>query len=77
MTGSSGTYNFNVSNGNLSLAAYERIQIRAPELRQEHMLSSYRELNFLLAQFANQQPNLFKTRTQLVLHCIGRGREAG
>lgn len=65
---SSGTYNFNVSNGNLSLAAYERIQIRAPELRQEHMVSAYRELNFLLSAMSNLQPNLWKvTRTQATL----------
>lgn len=32
------------------------------------MLSAYRELNFLLAQFSNQQPNLWKvTRTQTTL----------
>lgn len=65
---SSGTYSFNVSNGNLSLGAFERIQVRAPELRQEHMASAYRELNFLLAAFSNLQPNLWKVqRTQTTL----------
>lgn len=65
---SSGTYNFNPSNGSIVLSAYERIQIRAPELRQEHMLSAYKEFNFLLAEYSNKQPNLWKIiRTQTVL----------
>lgn len=65
---SSGTYNFNPSNGSIVLSAYERIQIRAPELRQEHMLSAYKEFNFLLAEYSNKQPNLWKViRTQTTL----------
>ena len=43
MATSSGTYNFSPSNGELVLAAYERILIRAPSLRQEHMQSARRE----------------------------------
>lgn len=57
---SSGTYNFSVSNGEAVLAAYERIKIFAPSLRQEHMASARRELNFLLAYASNQQVNLWK-----------------
>lgn len=34
---SSGTYAFNPSIGQCILSAYERIQIRAPSIRQEHM----------------------------------------
>jgi len=65
---SSGTYNFNISNGNLSMAAYERIGVRAPEFRQEHMLSAYRELNLVLVTFSNMQPNLWAVeRTQTTL----------
>lgn len=65
---SSGTYSFLPSNGSIALSAFERIQVRAPELRQEHMRSAYNELNFLLASFSNLQPNLWKvTRTQTVL----------
>jgi hypothetical protein len=65
---SSATYNFNPSNGSIVLSAFERIQIRAPELRQEHMLSAYKEFNFLLAEYSNRQPNLWKViRTQTVL----------
>ena len=57
---SSGTYQFSPSNGELVLAAYERIQIRAPSIRQEHMLSARRELNFLFSQWSNQSPNLWE-----------------
>lgn len=65
---SSGTYNFAPSNGELVLAAYERIQIRAPSLRQEHMLSARRELNFLFGEFSNKQVNLWEVlRTQTTL----------
>jgi hypothetical protein len=65
---SSGTYNFSLSNSNLSLASYERIQIRAPELRQEHMVSAYREMNLLLSRWSNQTPALWKVvRTQTIL----------
>jgi hypothetical protein len=65
---SSGTYGFSPSNGELVLAAYERVQIRAPELRQEHMASARRELNFLFSGWSNFTPNLWTViRTQTVL----------
>jgi len=57
---SSGTYNFSVSNGEVVLAAYERIKIFAPSIRVEHMMTARRELNFLLAEAANKQVNLWK-----------------
>lgn len=57
---SSGTYDFSVSNGEVVLAAYERIKIFAPSLRIEHMMTARRELNFLLAEAANKQVNLWK-----------------
>ena len=37
---SSGTYNFTASNGEIVLAAYEPLQIRAPSIRQEHMYAA-------------------------------------
>jgi hypothetical protein len=67
---SSGTTNFaNVTGiGELVVAAYERIQIHAPSLRQEHMLSAQREANFLFSEASNRQPNLWKLqRTQITL----------
>lgn len=56
----SGTYAFNPSVGQCTLAAYERIQIRAPSIRQEHMNTALFESNFLMAHFSNLQPNLWK-----------------
>jgi hypothetical protein len=65
---SSGTFSFAPTNGELVLSAFERVQVRAPELRQEHMFSARRELNFLFGQWANQQVNLWKVvRTQTTL----------
>lgn len=65
---SSNTYNFSATNADIVLAAYERISIRAPSLRQEHMFTARRELNFLLSEFSNKEVNLWKvTRTQTTL----------
>lgn len=50
------------------LAAYERIQIRSPSIRQEHMLSARRELNFMFQSWSNPSPNLWTViRTQTTL----------
>jgi len=57
---SSGTYNFSLSNGEAVLAALERCQVRAPSIRQEHMVTARREINLLLAEAANKQVNLWK-----------------
>jgi hypothetical protein len=65
---SSGTFLFSPSNGEIVLSALERIQIRVPEIRQEHMLSARREMNFMLVQLANFTPNLWEVvRTQTTL----------
>ena len=57
---SSGTYDFSISNGEVVLAAYERIKIFAPEILNKHMQTARRELNLLLAEAANKQVNLWK-----------------
>src|SRR5262245_45009943 len=57
---SSGTYSYSLSNGEAVLAAYERVQIRAPSIRQEHMLTARREINLLFVEFANRQVNLWR-----------------
>lgn len=57
---SSGTYNYSLSIGEGVLAAYERIQIRAPSIRQEHLLTARREVNLLFSEWANNQVNLWK-----------------
>ena len=65
---SSGTYAFEPSNGELVLSAYERLQIYAPSLRQEHMAAARREFNFLFASWGNRQVNLWEViRTQATL----------
>ena len=57
---SSGTYAYSLSNGEAVLAAYERVNIRAPSLRQEHMLTARREINLLFVELSNRQVNLWK-----------------
>lgn len=68
MTASSGTYNFAPSNGELVLAAYDRIHIRGPAIRQEHMIVAQRELNFMFGEWSNRGVNLWEVlRTQATL----------
>lgn len=57
---SSGTYDFSISNGEVVLAAYERLKIFPPSLVQKHMASARREMNLLLAEASNKQVNLWK-----------------
>jgi hypothetical protein len=60
LAGSSGTYNYSLSNAEAVLAAFERVQIRTPELRQEHFITARRELNDLFVELANREVNLWK-----------------
>lgn len=57
---SSGSYSFAPSNGEIVLSAFERVRVRAPSLRQEHMRTARYEMNYLLASWANKQVNLWK-----------------
>ena len=57
---SSGTYNFTLSNGEGVIAALERIQVRHPEIRQEHMTTARREINLLFSEWSNRQVNLWE-----------------
>ncbi len=56
----SGTNVFNPTNGEMVLSAFARIQIRAPSIRQEHMFNARQEMNYLLVELGNLQPNLWK-----------------
>lgn len=56
----SGQYLFGPSIGQCVLSAYERIQVRAPSLRQEHMVTARMESNLQMVHFSNLQPNLWK-----------------
>jgi hypothetical protein len=65
---SSGTYAFSPSNGEIVLAAYERVDVRGPAIRSEHMLSARRELNFMFSEWSNRGVNLWElNRTQTTL----------
>lgn len=57
---SSGAYDYSLSNGEAVLAAYERCRVRAPSIRQEHMLTARRELNLLFVELSNRQVNLWR-----------------
>jgi hypothetical protein len=57
---SSGTYNYQLSNGEAVLDAYERCGIIAAQLEQKHFFSARRQLNLLLAsEWSNRGVNLF------------------
>ncbi len=57
---SSGTSTFNPTNGQITLSAFARIQIRLPSIRQEHLSNAYNEMNYLMVELGNLQPNLWK-----------------
>lgn len=63
---SSGTYSFSLSVGDGVLAAFERCQVRAPSLRQEHMLTARRETNLLFSEWSNKSPNLWKVELDTI-----------
>ena len=58
----SGTNTFNPSNGQLILSAYARIQVRKASIKQEHMYDAQQEMNYLLVELGNLQPNLWKVQ---------------
>ena len=70
---SSGTYNWGLSNAEAVFAAFERVQIRMPELRQEHMATARRELNDLFVELSNRQVNLWKVQLNTVSLTAGIG----
>jgi hypothetical protein len=63
---SSGTYTYQLSNGESVLAAFERVRVRAPSLRQGHFVTARRELNMLFVEWANKQVNLWKVEQYTV-----------
>lgn len=58
---SSGTYAFDPGFGSVVLSAYARCQIRKPSLTQEHFWDAGQEGNFLLSEWSNLQPLLWKS----------------
>jgi hypothetical protein len=63
---SSGTYNFQLTNGQCAIAAYRRIQVRTPTLRQEHFDAAYMEMNLSMVHFSNLQPNLWEVQLNTI-----------
>lgn len=63
---SSGTYSFAPSSGQCLIQAYRRIQVRTPELRQEHFDAGFMEMNLSMVHLGNLQPNLWKVALTLV-----------
>lgn len=57
------TYAFNPAASDLSLAAFERIGIRGPEITAQHMASAVRESNLVQVELSNRLPNLFAKET--------------
>lgn len=60
---SSGTWDFQLSNGDAVIAAYSRLQIYRTALLSEHYKDAQKEANFLMAEIANRQPNLWTSET--------------
>lgn len=56
-----GTYAYNPNAADFVLNAFARIQLRGPELTQQHLQDAYNEANLLQVEFANRQPNLWTT----------------
>lgn len=54
-----GTYAYSPNAADFVLNAFARIQIRGPELTQQHLQDAYNEANLLQVEFANRQPNLW------------------
>ena len=60
----SGSYNFAPSGGEIILNAFQRIQVRPPEIVQNQLQMAIMELNLLLARMSNLQPNLWTVDLQ-------------
>lgn len=63
---SSGTYSFGLTNGQVTIAAYRRIGVRTPELRQEHFDTAFMEMNLSMVHFSNLQPNLWEVELDTI-----------
>ena len=68
---SSGTYNFSPSAADTISMAYARVGVRRTALTQEHMTDALMESNFLLSEFSNLQPLLW--RSELISQALTQG----
>lgn len=62
----SGTYTFNPTNSEIVLDAYDRLQIRGPEITAPQIVSARRSLNYILVRMANLGINLWAVDLQSV-----------
>ncbi len=62
----SGTFNFNPTAGEAVLYAFARCGLRRSQLVQEHMLNARMAANLVLADWSNDQPNLWELQKTAV-----------
>lgn len=62
----SGSYNFAPSAGAIIVNAFQRIQVRPPEILTAHLQQAVMEMNLLLARMSNLQPNLWTVDLQTI-----------
>lgn len=60
----SGSYDFSPSVGEIILTAFDRIQVRPPEVLASHLQRAVMELNLLQSRISNAQPNLWTVNLQ-------------
>ena len=74
--GYSGTYAYQPSGGELVLYAFGRCGIRGPELQAEHMRDARTAANMVLADWGNDQPNLWTVELTTVQCVVGQAQYA-
>lgn len=63
----SGTYNWFLDNGDIIIEAFDRCEIRAPQLTREHWQSARRSINLELQEWSiKDQPNLWTVDLQTI-----------
>ncbi len=68
---SSGLYAFNPAFSDVVLSAYARIGLRRTALTTEHFVDAGREGNYLLGEWSNKQPNLW--RSEVISQALTEG----
>lgn len=63
---SSGTYDFTMSNADVVISAFSRLQVRRTSMLAEHLQDAAKEANLLLVEWANKQVNLWKSELQTI-----------
>lgn len=59
-----GTYSFNPSAADIILNSFGMIQVRRPEISQQHLEDAYMAANMLMVDFTNRSPNRWTQETQ-------------